>query len=269
MLGDYIHNTLIIIRGAGDIASGCAVRLHKIGFPIIMLEVPEPLVVRRTVSFAQAIMSETVEIEGIKGMKCSFESALSTAKNGIVSVVIDPNASLIDYLKPEIVIDAIIAKKNFGTSRNMADFTIALGPGFYAGKDVDAVIETMRGHTLGRVIYKGEAIANTGIAGMVGGYSVERVLHADHKGVFHAVKKIGDLVEQGQIVGYVDSTPVVAKISGKLRGLLADGLTVGGSFKVGDIDPRGNEIDHNTCSDKAFAVAGGVLEAIFTYLSKK
>ncbi len=267
VLGEYIRKSLIVIRGAGDLSSACAVRLHRVGFPVVMLEISEPLVVRRTVSFAQAVISGSTNVEGIKGERCLPDNALSTAESGVVAVVVDPEGELIKKIKPLIVIDGIVAKKNFGTNRDMAPFTIALGPGFTAGEDVDAVIETKRGHSLGRVIYKGSALPNTGTAGMVGGYSTERVLHADHKGIFHSVCRIGDIVQAGQTVGFVDDIPVRAKINGKLRGLMADGLTVGGSFKVGDVDPRGEEADHTTCSDKANAIAGGVLEAVFTFLS--
>lgn len=253
---------LIIIRGAGDLATGTAVRLHNAGFPLIMLDIEKPTVIRRTVSFAQAMFSGQAEVEGVKAVLCSPDNALETAKKGIVAVVADPEGRLIEKLRPDVVVDAIIAKKNLGTNRSMAPFTIALGPGFTAGKDVDVVIETMRGHTLGKIITEGSAIANTGVPGIIGGYGKERVIHSPCSGVFCAVRQIGDIVGEGETIGYVDETPVKTVISGKLRGVLSDNLHVPAGFKLADVDPRGEKTDHTTVSDKARAIAGGVLEAV-------
>ena len=258
---------LVMIRGAGDLASGTAVRLHNAGFPVVMLEVEKPTVIRRTVSFADALLSEegTAETEGVKAEKGLLSeplNVLSTARRGTVAVVADSQGKLTEILKPSVLIDAIIAKKNLGTRIDMAPFTIALGPGFVAGKDVHVVIETQRGHNLGRIITEGSAAVNTGVPGLVNGYGKERVIHSSNAGVFKGCRNIGDLVEKGEIIGYVDSVPVRTKIAGKLRGLLADGIPVTEHFKLADVDPRGKDADHTTCSDKAMAVAGGVLEAV-------
>jgi len=264
-----IRNTLIVIRGAGDLATGTAVRLHNAGFPIVMLDIEKPTVIRRNVSFAQALLTGETEVEGIRARSCTKADALSTAQSGVIAVVADPDAELVKTLKPQILIDAILAKKNLGTRRDMAPFTVALGPGFEAGKDVDAVIETKRGHTLGRVIYKGSAIANTGIPGVIGGFGKERVIHSPCAGTFRAACEIGDIVNAGQIVAYVNDVPVRTVIVGKVRGMLYSGLEVPEGFKVADVDPRGNEVDHTTCSDKTLAIGGGVLEAVMHYLSEK
>ncbi len=266
-----IANTLIVIRGAGDLATGTAVRLHNAGFPVVMLEIAQPTVIRRTVAFAEALLSGQVVVEGITARKCTPEDALEAALSGIVAVVDDPKGKCIPVLRPEVVVDAILAKRNLGTTLDMAPLTIALGPGFEAGKDVDAVIETKRGHTLGRVIYSGSAIPNTGIPGIIEGYGKERVMHSPCAGTFRSVSAIGDLVQAGQIVAYVDTedgqVPVKTEIAGKIRGMLFSGLPVTEGFKVADVDPRGERADHTTCSDKTLAIAGGVLEAVLHHLT--
>lgn len=263
----FDKENLIIIRGAGDLATGTAIRLHNAGFPIIMLEVEKPTVIRRTVSFASAVYLNEISVEGIKAVYTSQSKAMDIALTGDIPVIVDPRGINIDNFKPLILIDAILAKKNLGTSKDMADFVIALGPGFSAGIDCHAVIETQRGHLLGSVIYNGSAIPNTGIPGVIGGVGEDRVLHAPCAGVFAGTRKIGDIVNKNDIVGFVGNSPVVTKISGKLRGLLMDGLEVTPGFKVGDVDPRGEKIDHTTCSDKARAIAGGVLEAVMHFLA--
>ena len=257
---------LIVIRGAGDLATGTALRLHNCGFPVIMLDIEKPTVIRRTVSFAQAMFSGETEIEGVKALHCTTENAETTARSGIIAVVADPQATILETVRPAVLVDAIIAKKNLGTRRDMAPFTVALGPGFEAGKDVDAVIETKRGHTLGKVIREGSAIPNTGIPGVIGGYGKERVIHSPCCGVFRSDLEIGDLVEAGQTIGTVDGIPVRTEIPGKIRGLLSNGLYVPEHFKLADVDPRGAATDHTTVSDKARAIAGGVLEAVMSYL---
>lgn len=266
-----IVRTLVVIRGAGDLATGTAVRLHRAGFHVVMLDIAQPTVIRRTVAFAEALLSGTAVVEGIRAAKCSCTDALETALSGTVAVVEDPSGAIIPVLHPEVVVDAILAKRNLGTTRDMASLTIALGPGFEAGKDVDAVIETKRGHTLGRVIYSGTAIPNTGIPGIIEGYGKERVMHSPCAGTFRAVSEIGDIVSAGQIVAYVETAdgqvPVKAEIAGKIRGMLFSGLSVTEGFKVADVDPRGEKADHTTCSDKTLAIAGGVLEAILHHLT--
>lgn len=263
-----IKNTLIIIRGAGDLATGSAIRLRKSGFPVIMLEIEKPTVIRTTVSFATAVFNGQQTVEGVTAVRCSKEDAIKTAFDGNVPVVVDPECECIKMFEPEVVIDAILAKRNCGTTKDMAPFVLALGPGFTAPLDCHAVVETQRGHTLGMVIYNGSAIENTGIPGIIGGVGKERVLHAPCSGIFKSVSKIGDIVSAGSTIAYVDNTPVVTEIGGKVRGMLTDGLCVPTGFKVADVDPRGAETDHTTCSDKARAISGGVLEAVLHYLTE-
>lgn len=261
-----VRNTLVIMRGAGDLATGVASRLHNSGFPIIMLDIPEPTVIRTSVSFAPALFTGISVVEGIEAVRCTAENALKTALEGKIAVVADPDGKLIEALKPQIVVDAILAKRNLGTTKGMAPFVVALGPGFTAGVDCHAVIETKRGHRLGAIIYEGSAIPNTGIPGVIGGYGKERVMHSPCSGVFRSVSQIGDLVEVGQIIAYVGETPVITEIGGKVRGMLTSGLKVPERFKVADVDPRGKDTDHTTISDKARAIGGGVLEAILHHL---
>lgn len=260
---------IVIVRGAGDLATGTIVRLRKAGYKIIALETDYPTVIRRNISFASALYEGDVSIEGVRcHYSKSLEEALSTIEKGEVALLVDKKGESINELKPEIVVDAIIAKKNLGTTIDMAPFVVALGPGFVAGIDCDCVIETMRGHKLGQVYYSGSALENTGIPGIIGGVGKERVIYSENSGVFKEVAKIGDIVEKGEVIAYVDSTPVFASISGKLRGLLHSDLQIPKGFKIADIDPRGESVDHTTISDKARAIGGAVLEAIDNYLSK-
>ena len=244
---------LAIIRGAGDIASAIALRLHKCGASVIMTEVEHPLTVRRTVAFSEAIHSGKTQVEGVVGVRAeSVDDALRRTLEGVVPVLVD----------------AILAKRNVGTTIGMAPIVIGIGPGFTAGDDCHAVVETMRGHTLGRVYYEGSALPNTAVPGLVGGFAGERVLRAPSDGTFREVASIRDHVEAGQAVAYVGDTPVIATLTGTLRGLLAGGTHVTKGLKCGDIDPR-DEVSHcETVSDKGLAVAGGVLEAIL-HLSDK
>ncbi len=258
----------VVIKGAGDLASGVAYRLFKSGFTIITTEIAHPLVVRRTVSFAEAVYAGTVAVEGITAaLADSREQALDMAEHGIIPVLIDPEARIIKEVHPEIVVDAIMAKENRFTRIDDAPLVIGLGPGFVAGVDVDAVIETKRGHSLGRVIYDGSAIPNTGVPGEVMGYAKERLLKAPVDGVVKSCCTIGDQVNQGDVVAYVDDTPIKAEMNGVVRGMLKDGIWVPYRTKLGDIDPR-RETDCHTISDKALAIGGGVLEAVCSYLHR-
>ena len=253
---------LAIIRGAGDIASAIALRLHKCGVSVIMTEVEHPLTVRRTVAFSEAVRSGKTQVEGVVGVRAeSVDDALRRALEGVVPVLVDPKCSCI-WLEPDVLVDAILAKRNVGTAIDMAPIVIGVGPGFTAGDDCHAVVETMRGHTLGRVIYSGSAIPNTNVPGLIGGFAGERVLRAPADGAFHSVHRIGDLVKTGDVAGYVSGEPMVCTIDGVLRGLIADGIPVRKGMKSGDVDPRGNVENCYTVSDKATAVGGGVLEAI-------
>lgn len=254
---------LILIRGAGDLASGVAYRLWQSGFNVVMLELPKPMVVRRTVSFAAAVYENCIEVESVKAMLClSPDQTDQYLKKNIIPVLIDPLADSISKLKPAILIDAIMAKRNIATRINDAELVVGLGPGFIAGQDVHAAVETQRGHHLGRVFYEGSASPDTGVPGEVAGYGIERLIRSPVDGIFKPLKEIGELVKAGEIVAYTDQTKICAAIDGLVRGMLYPGLTVNAGMKVGDIDPRGAEVDYRSISDKALAIGGGVLEAI-------
>lgn len=262
---------LIIVRGAGDLATGIIYRLYKSGFKILALEDEKPSAIRRSVSFSECIYNLEQTVEGVKSKKVNNLKEMQECwDNKEIPVIIDPKAQYIKNLKPEIVVDAIIAKKNYGTNIKMAPITIALGPGFIAGKDVSIVIETMRGHNLGRLIFDGEALANTGEPGEIGGVTKQRVIYSEKEGIFRSVKKIGESVKKNQVLGYVDNTPIYATIEGILRGIIPDNYLVKSKLKIADIDPRLNEYSNCfTISDKARSLGGSVLEAILSELQKK
>jgi xanthine dehydrogenase accessory factor len=253
----------VIIKGAGDLASGVAHRLWMSGFKLLMLELPEPLVVRRTVAFASAVYDGEASLEGVKARICSEYNQLDKCwDEGVIPLFVDPRGTMIGRVSPHVLVDAVMAKRNTGTSCNHAPVVIGLGPGFFAGRDVHAVIETRRGHDLGRAIYSGSAEADTGVPGEICGFSGQRLLRAPNAGRITPLVQIGELVREGQTVAEVDGRPVNAEISGVVRGMIYPGLSVKKGMKVGDIDPRGENINCHTVSDKARAVAGGVLEAI-------
>ncbi|MDR1446699.1 MAG: EF2563 family selenium-dependent molybdenum hydroxylase system protein [Treponema sp.] len=253
----------VLIKGAGDLASGTALRLRRAGFDIVMTEVEKPLAVRRSVCFSETVYQNHVQVEDCEAMLAAHaEEALRISREGKIAVLVDPQCDCRDQLKAPVLIDAIMAKRNTGTSRNDARSVIALGPGFTAGTDCHAVIETMRGHTLGRVITKGGALPNTGVPGEIGGYSVERLLRSPAAGIFRALVSIGDTVQAGDTVAEVSGLPIQAGIGGVVRGILPSGIEVFKGMKAGDIDPRCKREHCFTVSDKALAVAGGVLEAI-------
>ncbi|KFX58615.1 EF2563 family selenium-dependent molybdenum hydroxylase system protein [Clostridium botulinum] len=254
---------MIVIKGAGDLATGVATRLKKCGFDIVMTEISQPTTVRRTVAFSQVVYDKKVEVEGITAVLASNKEDINKiVEEGRVAVLVDEKAKIIDEIKPEIIIDAIIAKKNLGTKIDDANIVIALGPGFTAGIDCHCVIETKRGHYLGKAIYKGSAIPNTGVPGEVGGFSKERIIRATTDGKILPVSKIGDYVKKGDIVAYVNETPVFAKLDGIVRGMLQKDVSVFKGMKSGDIDPRCEKNHCFTISDKARSIGGGVLEAI-------
>lgn len=259
---------LILVRGGGDLATGVIHRLHSAGFPVLVLEIPQPAAIRRQVSVSEAVYQGTATVEGMTARLIPDLSHLSqTLEAGEVPLLIDPEGACIPRLKPAVVVDAILAKRNLGTRRDMAPLTIALGPGFTAGEDVNFVIETMRGHNLGRILTEGPAQPNTGVPGLVGGVSGERVIHAEHTGVLRGRRVIGDLVEQGEPIAVISNGagefPVPASISGLLRGLIRDGFPVTKGLKIADIDPRtGEQKNCFTISDKARCIAGSVLELV-------
>lgn len=261
---------LVLIKGAGDLASGVAFRLFRAGYPIMMTDLDKPTSIRRTVCFSEAIVNVETMVEGVRARRANHPDAVREIVLGNeIAVLPDPKAESIALLKPDVVIDAVLAKKNLGTKITDAPIVIALGPGFFAGKDCHAVVETMRGHTLGRVYYYGSALPNTGVPGDVGGFTLERLLRAPKDGTFTAVKHIGDHAEKGETVAYVDGEPVIAGVSGVLRGILPDGTSVHAGMKSGDIDPRCRVESCYQVSDKALAVAGGVLEAMLALGRKR
>ena len=257
---------LIMIRGAGDIATGIATRLHRAGFKIVMTEIEKPLAIRRTVCFSEAIGKGETTVEGIRAVHVTNRQDLKAVlDSGDIPVLIDPEAKRRKGLRPDVFIDACLAKRNLGTDLSFAPIVIGVGPGFTAGVDCHAVIETMRGHSLGRVITEGSAIPDTKTPGNIGGYTIERLLRTPCAGTFRTVRRIGDIVEAGETVADVDGMPVKAQIKGVLRGLLPDGTAVPEGLKCGDVDPRCVVENCNTVSDKALAVGGGVLEAIMKF----
>lgn len=257
---------LTVIRGGGDLATGVAYRLHQAGFPIIVLELAQPLVVRRRVALAAAVLEKQITIENMAGQLVhSMEEAAAVSQTQTIPVLVTAE---LPPLMPQIVIDARMAKRNIDTHRDQAPFVVALGPGFTAGKDCHAIVETKRGHSLGRVIWEGSAIPNTGTPGRVGGKGAERVLRAPVGGMIQWQVEIGEHVVEGQVIGRVADRPIAAPFAGVVRGLIAEETAVLAGMKVGDVDPRANRQACFTISDKALAVGGGVMEAILTYINQ-
>ncbi|MDE7221547.1 MAG: EF2563 family selenium-dependent molybdenum hydroxylase system protein [Oscillospiraceae bacterium] len=253
---------LVVIRGGGDLATGIALRLYRAKMRIVICETAAPTSIRRTVCFSEAVRLGEAAVEGVTARRAEPAEIPGLLEQGIVPVLVDPEAACGRTLRPDAVVDAILAKRNLGTAMDMAPVVVAAGPGFTAGTDCHAVVETMRGHYLGRVIYSGSALPNTNIPGLIGGYAGERVLRAPADGIFQGAKRIGDRVRAGDVAGYVAGQPMICTIDGILRGLLADGVMAAKGMKSGDVDPR-CEPDHCACaSDKALAVGGGVLEAL-------
>ncbi|MEE9276309.1 MAG: selenium-dependent molybdenum cofactor biosynthesis protein YqeB [bacterium] len=268
-----VAESLVIVKGGGDLATGVAHRIHRCGFPVIVTEVERPTMVRRTVSFAECLYAGRFEVEGVAAERAGGgtpEEALAAAKEllreGVVPVVVDPEAEIVGPARPAALVDAILAKRNTGTRIGQAEVVVGIGPGFTAGLDVHAVVETARGHDIGRVILEGAAAPDTGVPGPIGGYTTERLLRAPAAGRFAARAAIGDVVEAGQVVAEAGGAPVRAQIDGVVRGLLREGLEVTEGFKVGDIDPRARPEHCRTISDKSRAVGGGALEAIMMLL---
>lgn len=259
---------IVVIRGGGDIATGIVHRLHRSGFQVLILEVEKPTMVRRTVSFARAIFDGQAVVEDVKAEKAyDVDDVYEIWKKGNIPVLIDSQCKILNVIKADVMVDAILAKRNLGTYRDMGSITIGVGPGFYVGKDVDVVIETRRGHDLGRLIFEGHAKLNTGIPGEILGYGKERVLKSPCDGIISNILDIGDLVKKGETIAYVNKEPVTAEIGGVLRGLIMDHSKVKKGGKIGDIDPRAEREHCFTISDKARSIGGGVLEAIL-YMKK-
>lgn len=271
-----INNELVIVRGAGDLATGVVYSLYKAHFKVIILETQHPSAIRRKVALSEAVYDGKTKVEDIEAVLVkNYEEALNIIANKDykeIPILIDPNCEILNHIKPTFLIDAIIAKKNIGTNKSMAKYTIALGPGFTAGKDCDIVIETMRGHNLGRIYLEGEAIPNTGIPGNIGGKEAERVIHASSDGIIENIKNIGDFVREKEVIAYINNDnkkiEVIAPFEGLLRGIIRDGFKVRNGLKIADIDPRKSEYDNCfTISDKARNLGGAVLTAMM-YLYK-
>ena len=254
---------LVIIRGAGDIATGIALRLHRAGYRLILTDLPQPTSIRRTVCFSEAVYRGETKVEEVRArLAANAADALRLLEENILPVIVDPKAESAKELHPDVIVDAILAKENLGTAITDAPGVVGVGPGFTAGTDCHAVVETMRGHTLGRVIYSGSALPNTNIPGLIGGYAGERVLRAPADGIFCQKLEIGAVVRAGDVAGEVAGQPMRCTIDGVLRGILADGTPAFRGMKAGDVDPRCKPEYCTTASDKALAVGGGVLEAV-------
>ena len=263
LFGDYP----VVIRGGGDLATGVAYRLHQAGFPIMVLELPQPLVVRRRVALATAVLEGEITVEGLQArLVTTPDEAIRLAHTGLVPVLVSPALPAWPASIP-VLVDARMAKRNIDTRQDQASLVVALGPGFTAGFDCHAVIETMRGHRLGRVIWQGGAQPNTGTPGLVAGKGAERVLRAPADGIAEWRVDIGDKVEAGTLMGHVGGMPVRAPFDGVVRGLVAPGTAVRAGLKIGDVDARGDVSACFTISDKALAIGGGVLEAVLAYLN--
>ncbi len=264
-----LSDLVVLIRGAGELASGVAHRLYSSHFRICLTDIDEPQAVRREVSFCEAVYDGEKAVEGVAAMLVASSGKISEAwQKGKIPLIVDPEAEIRDSLKPDVLVDAILAKKNLGTYLEDAPLVIGLGPGFAAGKDVHVVIETNRGHNLGKMLLTGEAEPNTGVPGEIAGFTADRVCRAPGAGKFLNVKRIGDFVQAGDVVATVNNEPVKALISGVVRGLLRDGTAVYRGMKAGDIDPRGNRENCYSISDKARAIGGGVLEAIMYHVNR-
>ena len=267
----------VLVRGAGDLATGTILRLHRCGFKVLALESADPSAIRRKAAFCEAVWQGAATVEGAVCRRIErAEEAAAVSAAGEIPLLVDERCAAAEILHPAAVVDAILAKRNLGTNRGMAPLTVGLGPGFTAGQDVDAVVETMRGHQLGRVILEGTAIPNTGVPGNIGGYTSERVIHAPASGPMEfvadetgALIDIGAVVRTGQCIGRVGGVEVPATLDGVLRGLIRQGYPVTKGLKIADIDPRLEQL-HNcdTVSDKARAIAGGVVEALL-FLGEK
>ena len=257
----------VLIKGAGDLATGVAARLWRSGFPVVMTELARPLTIRRTVAFAEAVYTGEAKVEEITA-RCvpDLGNIKLVWQAHVIPIVTGCNEECVAAVKPTVLVDAILAKRNTGTRLTDAPFVVGLGPGFVVGQDVHAVVETNRGHYLGRVLWSGSAQPDTGVPGDIAGFGRERVIYAPADGLFEHQLDIGAVVNAGDVVGRVGQAPVPAPIAGVLRGLIHDGVPVQTGLKIGDVDPRAAPDHCCTISDKALAIGGGVLEAILVYL---
>ena len=258
-------NHPVLIRGGGDLATGVAVRLHRCGFRVVVTEIEKPLAVRRLVAFAQAVYESECQVEGVRARLSAKPSDVKKIlEDGDVAVLVDPPADCRHELEPSVLLDARMRKAAPEIGLEAAPFVIGLGPGFKVGRDCHAVVETKRGHDLGRVIWEGAAEIDTAIPESVDGHDLDRVLRSPADGVLTEGIPLASLVEEGDEVARVGEGPIIAPFRGVLRGLLHDGVSVHRGMKVGDLDPRMDRTNATRISDKALAVGGGVLEAILS-----
>lgn len=258
---------LALVKGGGDLGTGAAWRLHKAGFPVVITELEQPLVVRRTVAFASAVYDGEIAVEGVTAWRAETAAeARHLLRDEMIPVLVDPECKVRSELELTVLIDAVMAKRNTGTQRTDAPLVVGLGPGFTPQVDCHCVIETQRGHNLGRVLWGASAEPNTGVPGEIGGKASERVLRAPAPGAVQSYKRIGDAVRQGEPIAAVNGSTVNAPFDGVLRGMVHDGLTVRAGTKIGDIDPRVRREHCFTISDKALAIGGGVLEAALEWM---
>lgn len=268
---DKPYRATAVVRGGGDLATGVVQKLWHAGFRVAVLETPAPVAIRRTVALCSAVYSGFYQVEDMHAVLVKNpQDCEEVWRRSQIPVLVDPTAQSLSVLKPLILVDAIIAKKNTGTSKRMAPVTIALGPGFTAPEDVDAVIESMRGHRLGRLILDGAAMPDTGVPGNLGGKTAERVIHAPAGGKVSLIRQIGDTVRMGELLFMVEDTPVYSPLDGVLRGLIYDGSVIPKGLKCADVDPRpADEVDCRSISDKARCLGGAVLEACFWICRRK
>lgn len=265
------NKELVVVRGGGDISTGTIQKIKRAGFKVVVLESEKPTSIRRHVCLSEAIYDGEAIVEDIKAIKANNLADIERIlTEGNIAIAVDEKGSFIKKLKPIAVIDAILAKKNLGTNRNMAPITIGLGPGFEAGKDVDVVVETMRGHNLARLIFEGKPMDNTGVPGEIKGVSKDRVIYSENEGKIKNISKISDCVKKGEVIAKIGEQEVKATIDGVLRGLIRDGFYVKKGLKIADIDPRASEKNNCfTISDKARNVGGASLEALLIMLNRK
>lgn len=260
----YREKPIIVVRGGGDLATGIIQKLHRTGNHVLVLDVSKPTAIRRGVALCDAMFYGEKKVEDLVAVKISqVKEAYDLWDQGKIPILADPEGTSLEELSPMAVVDAILAKKNLGTTRDMAPITIGVGPGFHAGIDVDIVIETNRGHDLGRLIFQGPGAKNTGIPGNIMGKTVQRVIHAPATGKIENLHDIGDLVKEGEPIAHIADTPVLSKLDGVLRGIIGTGTEVFQGMKIADVDPRGDVSACTTISDKSRNIGGGVLEAFY------
>ena len=265
-----MNKKLVIVRGGGDVATGTIQKLKRVGFDVLVLEIGRPTCIRRNVAVAQAIFEGEIKIEDIEAIYCKDKSEIEKAfAEDKIAVTVDPEGRFIEEMKPICVIDGILAKKNLGTKKGMAPITIGLGPGFVAGEDVDLVIETNRGHDLGRLIFEGSAAKNTGNPGNINGFTTERILRSSANGKLHIIKDLGSVVKKGEPVALVDGKEIYAGLDGMVRGMINEGIEVTKGMKIGDVDPRVIPRNAKTISDKARLIGGGSLEGLLIMKRRK